>query len=45
MLGYFDSCKVPVVCQIVNAIKTGLISESEKTYHQFSYDLLQVTHR
>ena len=42
LTGYFDSCKIPVVCQLTHYAKRGLV---KKTYQQIAYDLLEVHKR
>ena len=39
LMGLYDSCKVPVICQIVHHIKTGKI---KKHYLDFTFELLDV---
>ena len=38
MMGYFESCKIPVICHIVQLLRKGVIKD--KSYQQFAYDLL-----
>jgi hypothetical protein len=38
LMGFFDSCKIAVICQIVDLIRKGVIQN--KTYQQFAFDML-----
>ena len=43
MFGFFEACKVPVICHIINAIDKGIAKN--RNYMQFAFDLVEVTFR
>jgi hypothetical protein len=38
LMGFFDSCKIAVICQVVSLMKKGVIKG--KTYQQFAFDMM-----
>ena len=43
-MGYFDVCKIPVVCQVIHFMQQKMIP-IEKTYMNFAFELLESHYR
>jgi len=41
-MGYFESTKIPVICQVIHFIKNGTIKD--KTIEEFAYNLDEITY-
>jgi hypothetical protein len=43
MNGVFECASIPIICHVIELVKKGVIKN--KSYEQFSYDLLEANYR
>jgi hypothetical protein len=44
-MGFFDICKIPVICHVLELYKENKINVANKSYIQFAFELLEVHYK